>query len=189
MSQSDDKRSKFAREYVASLNAKQSAIAAGYAPKYAEIEGSRLLRSAQVKDEIAALQRAALEKAGVNAAWLLRRLADIAEAQTSDLFDADGNILPPGEWPEIFQKGGVSGFKVRRDTTRSYNKETGEERISVECEIIDVKLMDRARTLEMIGRHIAVGAWGGGDASIGDQRYTTIRRVIVEEREAVNKSD
>jgi phage terminase small subunit len=44
----DDKHQRFVEEYLVDLNATQAAIRAGYSPKSAECQGSRLLRNVKV---------------------------------------------------------------------------------------------------------------------------------------------
>jgi phage terminase small subunit len=52
------KQARFVEEYIVDLNGKRAAIRAGYSPKTAEVQASRLLRYAQVRMAIKAAMEA-----------------------------------------------------------------------------------------------------------------------------------
>lgn len=88
------KHQRFVAEYLKDLNATQAAIRAGYSPKTAEVQGSRLLSYAEVSAAVAKGQTRQLEAANLDATetkkvigWQLRR--DIRK-----LFDEHGNLRP-----------------------------------------------------------------------------------------------
>jgi phage terminase small subunit len=140
------KQQRFVEEYLVDLNATQAAIRAGYAPGSADVEGCRLLGNAKVGDAIAALKRERSEKTGIDAAWLLKRLADEALADVNDLYTEDGRVKPVKDWPLIWRQGLVAGLEV----------ETIGEGVG---HLTKVKLSDRIKRLELIGKHIDVQAF------------------------------
>lgn len=71
MSELNPKQLRFVQEYLIDLNAKQAAIRAGYAPKAAQEQGSRLLSHAKVASEIAKRQAKVAEKAEITAEFVL----------------------------------------------------------------------------------------------------------------------
>ena len=80
------KRERFARLYVQSGNATQSAVEAGYSPRSAKQEGHRLLTFADVKREVAELEREQREAEKVDREYVirgLRRLAENAESESA----------------------------------------------------------------------------------------------------------
>lgn len=85
----------------------------------------------------------------INAAWLLKRLAEEATADVGDLFDDDGNILPVKQWPKIWRMGLVAGCDVEELTQDGVNI----------GQLKKLKLSDRVKRLELIGRHIGVQAF------------------------------
>lgn len=75
----DDRRQRFAQEYLKSLNATEAAIAAGYSKKTAKSQGSRLLRDKTVKELIDAGKKQRSERAAISAEYVLKNLQEVAE--------------------------------------------------------------------------------------------------------------
>ena len=55
----------FVQEYLIDLNATQAAIRAGYSPKTAEVQGSRLLANAKVREAVDIGKEARSERTGI----------------------------------------------------------------------------------------------------------------------------
>jgi phage terminase small subunit len=143
------KQQRFVEEYLVDLNATQAAIRAGYSAETARSIGSENLSKPDIADAIAVAQAARSERTRIDADWLLRRLADEAEADMSELYDEHGGLLPVNQWPMIWRKGLVAGLDV---------EEIREEGAVVGI-IRKVKLSDRIKRLELIGKHIDVQAF------------------------------
>lgn len=105
----DDRRAKFAREYVKDLNGQQAAIRAGYAPGGAKVTASRLLTDVNVLADIQKRQAKAVERSEIDAAAVIRELGRIALADMRKVarwgrrthkvgFDADGKVLPADQF-------------------------------------------------------------------------------------------
>lgn len=73
-----EKQETFIREYMVDLNATQAAIRAGYSPKTASEQGSRLLSNVKVRTRIDELISARKEKLELDAEWVLNRLMQVA---------------------------------------------------------------------------------------------------------------
>lgn len=147
------KQERFVGEYLKDLNATQAAIRAGYSAKTAEWIGPQLLGKTHVSEAIAAKMAERSQRTQIDADWLLLRLAEYADADLSDLHTQDGALKPVSEWPAAWRKGLVAGVEVFEEFAGS-----GPDR-----ELIGhtrkVKLADRIKVLELIGRHIDVGAF------------------------------
>lgn len=144
-----DKQQTFVDEYLLDLNGTQAAIRAKYSAKTANEQAARLLAKVSVQEAIAEQMAARSKKTGIDAEWLLKRLAQEAQADMADLYDDAGNLKPVKEWPLIWRQGLVAGVDVVR-------KQNGDD----DPVIIDkVKLSDRIKRLELIGRHINVQAF------------------------------
>ena len=142
------RQSLFVTEYLKDDNATQAAIRAGYSAKTAYSQGARLLKRVEIRAAVMAHNREVSEIAQVDAAWLLRRLAQIADADVTEAFQADGKTLKPiTELPENLRRL-LSGFEVTQDLYRGGAKVTSK-----------IKLESRLKALEMIGKHVAVGAF------------------------------
>ena len=144
------KQEAFGREYLIDLNATQAAIRAGYSARTASSQGERLLRNAEVAAFIQQAKAERAEATGINAAWVLQRLAAEAEADLADLYDEAGGLRPVADWPLIWRKGLVAGIKAIEE-----RDETG----AVVGMIREVKLSDRVKRIELIGKHIDVQAF------------------------------
>ncbi|MCW7544889.1 terminase small subunit [Aurantimonas litoralis] len=144
-----EKRGRFVEEYLHDLNATQAAIRAGYSQKTAYSQGQRLLKDVEVSAAIAGAKTARSARTRVDADWLLRRLADEAEADVADLYDENGSLRSVQDWPPIWRKGLVAGLDV---------EEVKEEGVTVGV-IRKLKLSDRVKRLELIGKHVEVQAF------------------------------
>jgi len=77
------------------------------------------------------------KKTEINAAWVLNRLAAEVMADIADLYDDENNLKPVAEWPVEFRQGLIAGI----------DSDGG------------IKLSDRLKRLELIGKHIGVQAF------------------------------
>ena len=164
------KQQRFVEEYLLDLNATQAAIRAGYSAKGATVRGSELLANRNVADAIALGQSARSERTKINADWVLERLAAEAEADLADLYSEDGLLKPIAKWPLIWRQGLVTGLDVN---------EIMVEGLKV-GEVIKLRQSDRLKRIELIGRHVNIGAFR--DYTETTLRVTEITRRIVDAR-------
>lgn len=146
----NEKQRLFVQEYLKDLNATQAAIRAGYSAKTAKQQGQRLLTHVDVQKALSGQMAARSERVQIDADWMLRRLGEDVEADMADLYAEDGALKPIHEWPPIWRKGLVAGVEAieERDDT---GKVIGVVR--------KVKLADRTKLKEMLGRHVDVQAF------------------------------
>ncbi len=149
-----EKRMVFAREYLVDLNATQAAIRAGFSEKTATSAGHRLLTYADVQAEVTKLKAERAEKVAADAEWVLRRLVADVTADLADLYDDNGNMKPVKDWPVVFRTGLVAGL----DTAQEKLGEDDDGRPTYGV-VHKVKLADRTRLLELLGRHVDVAAF------------------------------
>lgn len=142
------KQEAFVQEYLVDMSATQAAIRAGYSARTAHAIGSKLLDRTHIKAAIIAAKAARSERTQVDADWVLRRLADEADADLADLYDDQGNIRPMKDWPLIWRQGLVQGIET-------VQAKDGDGYVTV----LKVKLSDRVKRIELIGRHIDVQAF------------------------------
>lgn len=143
------KQAAFVAEYLVDLNASAAARRAGYSERTADAIGRENLGKPTVAAAVRAAMQARQQRTEVNADWVLKRLAQLADADLADLYGADGGLLPVDQWPEVWRRGLVAGI------------ETIEERVDgvVVGQLRKVKLADRVKLLELLGRHVDVGAF------------------------------
>lgn len=160
----------FAIEYLRDLNATEAAIRAGYSEKSAAMLGYQLLQIPIVREAIDTEMVDRAKRIKRDADGLLQRLWDEVDADIADLYDADGALKPVREWPMVWRKGLVAGMEIV--TIAGAEPEEAGEMLEgqphggalkrsrkPEARIAKIKLSDRARRLELIGRHHGVQAW------------------------------
>lgn len=145
-----DKQARFVQEYLIDLNATQAAIRAGYSVDTAGAIGHELLKNPKIENAISEHREARGERTRIDADWLLKRLADEAEADVNDIYADDGTLLPVNQWPMIWRKGLVAGIDIAEERDEAGNT------IAV---VRKIKVSDRVKRLELIGKHIGVSAF------------------------------
>jgi len=139
------KQQSFVDEYLIDLNATQAAIRAGYSAKSAVVQAAKLLTNPKVQQAVQIGRQAKTQRAKIDAHYVLSRLKDIAEMDALDILQEDGTIKPIQQWPKIWRQM-ISGVDVLQ------NPETG-------IILKKIKWPDKIRNLELIGRHVGVGAF------------------------------
>lgn len=173
------KQALFVKEYLVDLNATQAAIRAGYSQKTAYSQGQRLLKNVEVQAAITDAQSKRAERVEVDADWVLRRLAAEADADIADLYDEDGSLKLIAEWPLIWRQGLVGGIDV--EEIREDGRTIGQ--------VKKLKLSDRIKRIELIGKHVGVQAFrdqvglGGPDGGPIQTETRTWREVLRQEGE------
>lgn len=167
-----DRERVFVREYLVDLNAAQAVVRAGYSPRAAKQTAYRIMNRPRVK---AAVEAAMAERAAglkITAERVLRELALLGFANVMDYFrpQADGTAHVD-----------LSG--LTRDQAAAITEVTVEEFVSGrgkagrEVRRVKVKLADKSRNLELIGKHLGMFArkpneveeeGTGGDVELSD---------------------
>ncbi len=143
MAKLSQKQKRFIEEYLIDLNATQAAIRAGYSPDTANEQGSQNLAKLSVRNEIDKAIAERSKRTGVNADRVVRELAKIAFSKATDIIDfRDGTLLPDINDDDLAV---IQSVKVKTSTS-----DTGE---STEREI---KLADKLKALELLGRHLGI---------------------------------
>ena len=139
------KQQRFVEEYLIDLNATQAAIRAGYSEKTAQQMGSENLLKPVVAKAIQEASDARQERTQVDADYVLKRLVEIDQMDVLDIMDDNGNVKPLKEWPKVWRQS-ISNI----------------ESVSLEDEagwLKKIKWPDKVKNLELLGKHIAVGAF------------------------------
>ena len=136
----NEKQKRFVSEYIIDLNAKQAAIRAGYSPKGAEPQASRLLSNAKIQVEIAKAMEDRGKRTGITQDRVLAELSAIAFAKATDYVEVDDDgsvkIKPTAELTEE-QKKAIASIKEGANG-------------------IEIKLTDKTKALEMLSRHLGL---------------------------------
>lgn len=153
MSDLTKKQRLFVDEYLIDLNGAQAAIRAGYSRRNANDQAAQLLAKPAIRDAIASAMQSRSERTQVDADWVLKRLADEADADMAELYDDDGDLLPVEDWPLIWRQGLVTGVDIE-----VLFEGQGEDRKEV-GRVKKIRMSDRIRRLELIGKHVRVNAF------------------------------
>jgi len=138
------KQERFVEEYLIDLNATKAAIRAGYSVKSASKIGSELLQKTGVKVAIEKAMAERSRRIGIHQDRVLQELAKIAFVNAPDVINIDEATIQDGA--ERDDTAAILSVRVK--------KTSGDGFETVEREI---KLADKLRALEMIGKHL--GMW------------------------------
>lgn len=147
------KQQRFVEEYLVDLNATQAAIRAGYSKRTANRMACENLTKPDIAAAVAAAKAERSERTKIGSDWVLQRLHRDATANIADLFDEQGKMKAPDQWPEAWRQGLVVGV----ESFEEYAFDDGVKRpIGM---VRKLKLSERSKYVEMIGRHVDVGAF------------------------------
>ena len=141
------KQQRFVAEYLIDLNATQAAIRAGYSPRTAKQQGSRLLTNVDIAAEIGTRRTRQLETADLSAARVLEELRRLAFADIRGFFDERGNLRPIQDLtPE--QGSALASMEVIIK-----NAKAGD---GITDEVHKFKVWDKTRALDTLAKHFGL---------------------------------
>lgn len=116
-------------------------------------QGYKLMGQPEVLAALDEQTKLRSERVGYDADWVLQQLGDMFNADLADIVYPGTNTLRPiHEWPPVWRKMTTS-VKIS-----AMYEGRGDERQQI-GELQDVKIMDRLKALEMIGKHTDVKAF------------------------------
>lgn len=153
------KREAFCREYLVDLNAKQSAIRAGYSEKTAQSQGQRLLTFVEVSSRIQELKEERAERTNVTSDKVITELAKLGFSTMREVasWDADGVRLRASDALTDEAAACIKDIHSTREIRRDKN---GDEVVTVNMK---VQLHDKRGSLKLLGDHLGVFDSTGGD--------------------------
>ena len=123
--------------------------------------GSSLLKETDVHEAIEEQMAMRVDRMQIDADWVLQQLGEMFTADMADIFHPGTNDLRPiHEWPLVWRRM-TTGVKVDDKNTRDGT-----------YTVKDVKILDRLRALEMIGKHTSVRAFQDQIKVTTDQELT-----------------
>jgi len=125
------KQMRFVDEWLIDFNGKQAAIRAGYSAKTAEVTAAKLLRNVKVQAEISRRQKDLQKRTEVSQDRVVKELARIAFVDASVVCVTDFDKLTDD------QRAAIQGIKP---TNFGW----------------EIKLHDKIKALELLGRHIGM---------------------------------
>jgi phage terminase small subunit len=145
------RQARFVEEYVADLNGKQAAIRAGYSPKNAEVQASRMLRYAKVEAAFRVAVQARSNRTQITADRVVTELAKLAFSNIFDFItmQSDGSVLVDLSRVPRYQAAALHEIMIDEHTEQS-----GEEARKVKR--IRIKLCDKKAALDSLARHLGM---------------------------------
>jgi len=147
MAELNQRQEMFCREYIKDLNGTQAAIRAGYSPRTADRMAYELLKKPEIQAFVLQSKAERVEEVKVDANYVLKRLIEIDEMDVADILDDGGDFLPIRKWPKVWRTT-LSGLDIA--IINSGDTETILKKI---------KWPDKVKNLELLGKHIGVGAF------------------------------
>jgi phage terminase small subunit len=132
---------RFACEYLKTLNASQAAVSAGYTKKNAGILGYQLLKNPLVANYIQQQMDRRAERLEISADKVLQEIAKLSYANTQDLYDEYGELIPIQDLPRNI------AAAVQSIEVSSTQQGTVLQKI---------KLHDKRASLELLGKHLVL---------------------------------
>lgn len=159
-----DKQKKFIEEYLIDLNATQAAIRAGYKTKYPDRIGHELLEKTRVKEAIQEAIKKREERTNITQDKVLQELASIGFARIDDFLRVDDFEVITGYEPdEESNSDKLKPIKKKIRAVEIYKTdEIDKRKIKAISEIketkegISLKLNDKLKALELLGKHLGM---------------------------------
>lgn len=139
------KQQRFVEEYLIDLNATQAAIRSGYSEKTAAAIGAENLIKPNIAKAIQEAQNKRTEQTQIDAAYVLKRLVEIDQMDVLDIMDDQMKIRPVNEWPKVWRQYVVNLENLELSDGEGCFKK--------------IKWPDKVKNLELLGRHVSVGAF------------------------------
>jgi phage terminase small subunit len=142
------KQTRFVAEYLANgLNATKAAISAGYSKKTAASIGEENLRKPEISAAIKLRTKEIMQRLEVTADLVLQEIAKMAFFDARKLFNADGSLKLISEIDD-HSAASIAGLEVCE-----LFEGTGDQKHAYGL-LKKVKLADKSRNLEMLGRYL-----------------------------------
>ena len=106
------------------------------------------MQNGAITGRIAQLRINVIQRAEIDASYVLRRLVEIDEMDVADILNADCSLLPISEWPKVWRQY-LSGMDILEIGS-------SDNPIGV---LKKIKWPDKLKNLELLGKHLQVGAF------------------------------
>jgi len=139
----------FCNFYIQHFNAHRAYIEAGFKDtKASRMCASNLFTKPYIQRRIQELTNDRVKSVKIDADYVLKRLVEIDELDVIDILTDDGNVKPVKDWPKSWRTS-ISAFDAVAIQTAD----------DAETVIKKIKLPDKVKNLELLGKHITVKAW------------------------------
>jgi len=147
----NEKQKRFVEEYLVDLNGKQAAIRAGYTPKTAEVQASRLLTYAKVAEYLVEIKAKRSERTEITADRVLKEMAKIGFSDLRKTLSNTGNLINPTDWDDDIA-GAISSIEV----VVRQSGEIDEDGNQVIEHVHKISTLNKTTALLNIGKHLGM---------------------------------
>ena len=144
------KQELFCHEYILDLNATQAAVRAGYSKKTANRISAKLMSKVGIQNLITELQVERNNRVQIDADYILKRLVEIDKMDALDIHNDDGSLKDMKDWPLVWRQF-ICGLELAE-------MRNGDDEVMA-VTIKKIKWPDKVKNLELLGRHVIVGAF------------------------------
>ncbi|MFY7027442.1 terminase small subunit, partial [Acinetobacter baumannii] len=132
----------FCHEYLKTLSPQEAGKTVGFKTRQHAWE---VLQREEVEERIAYLNGQRLNRIDIDADYVLRRLVEIDQMDVLDIMDDNFCLKPIGDWPKVWRQyvNSIENMEIT-DSSGWMRK---------------IKWPDKVKNLELLGKHIAVGAF------------------------------
>ena len=178
------KVTRFVDEFVKDLKIGPAAERAGYTPASACTTGGILLKRKDVQNAVKKQEVALADRCHITADRVIHELANIAFLDIRELFTKRGKLKPIHLMPEAVTRA-LAGIEVTQKFRKTGKAENGAgPREVLEFEkVTKVKVRDKMKALELLGRHL--GMFGEGETD----RLPDLASLLLEARHRINEVD
>ena len=139
----------FAHAYAKDQNATKAALIAGYSPRTADKQGSRLLNHVEVKAAIASIVEQRAKKMDITAERVLKEIAVLGFSNMMDYMSVAEDGQPFVDLSKLTREQAAAIQEFSTDTTGGSGD--GERLLIYRRRL---KLADKTRNLELLGKHL-----------------------------------
>ena len=153
-----DRQAAFVEAYLLEPNGEKAAITAGYSPRTAAVQASRLLRHVKVAEELGRRRAIMAMRTGVTPERVLAELARIGFSDIREIIQWRANVTHLDE-----DEDGDPVMRVSNEVTISDSAQLSDEAAAAVLEVsqskdgaLKVKLHDKLGALVKIGQHLGM---------------------------------
>lgn len=146
------KQMRFVDEYMIDFNATQAAIRAGYSEKTANTIGAQNLAKLSIQAEIARRQKDLQRRTEVSQERVVKELARVAFADATDYVQVEARTVEKNDGTEL----SYQAVTLTETAELSADQRAAIAGIKQGVNGVEVKLHDKIKALELLGRHIGM---------------------------------
>lgn len=139
----------FCHEYLTDFNVTKAAIRSGFSKKGAGQTGHRLLKYAEIQARLLYLQHEQLRRVDMDAESWKREILALVRADFRELFDDNGALLRPDQWPDD-----IAAAVASVETKELWDWDPVEEERVFIGYSQKVRRWDKVKALELMARHL-----------------------------------